>query len=232
MDTSAPAGVAGSTSSSVALIDPSTPQQPPTTGPTGAELVAAAAVAKLEPALAAQPAGTPPSSSPPPGAPPAIAEPDLPALEPVRLPRKGAGARLKQKLLGATARENWIEVLDPNTNEIEECLLLSPTVTQADRIVSRAMTMPDIKASDFEDAKDNLKLKDVSIDQAELKVQALIACLRDPETRQPLLDQTHRLSLLEGPLTYLFSALADEAREMLNPSIAKAKKNSKRTRAA
>lgn len=200
------AGDGGSTSSTGNLVPP--PAASPAPAATAAELVGGAAAAKL------------------------LEGADELQAEPVMLPRKGAGDRVRNKLLGARARDNWVTVTDPESNEVEECLLMSPTVKQADRIIEKAMQLPDKKASDFKNGDAEISLREVNIDQAELKVQALIACLRDPESRQPLLTQADKDSLLDGPMNYLYAALADEARDMLNPSINRAKKNSKPRRAA
>lgn len=130
-----------------------------------------------------------------------------------------SGEQIRKRLLGAAAREVWAEVENPDSGELERYCLISPTVRQANSILQRAMQMP--KGKDAED----IKASDVTIDNAEMQVQALIYCLRDPDTKQPLLDQTNREALLDGPLSYLFSALAVKAQALFTPSLKTTKKN-------
>lgn len=149
-----------------------------------------------------------------------------PALEvppPPEKPKKvfpTPGERLRAKLLGGKGREQWIDVDDPDTGEVDRCLLVAPNVRQANNLITKNLKLP--KGKDLED----LNASDISIDNAELQVQALILCLRDPDSRLPLLDQTHREALLDGPLTYLFMKLGMAAAQLCNPNAKKAKKNS------
>lgn len=129
------------------------------------------------------------------------------------------GEQVRQRLLSSQAREIWAEVENPDTGDIERYCLISPTVRQANSILQKAMQLP--KGKDADD----IKASDVTIDNAEMQVQALIYCLRDPETKQPLLSQTHRDALLDGPLGYLFAALAAKAQQIFNPNIKSTKKN-------
>jgi hypothetical protein len=72
---------------------------------------------------------------------------------------------------------------------------------------------------------EDFDMADVDLDNAEMQIQSLIYCLRDPETKQPILDQTSREALLDGPLSYLFAALAVQAQKLINPSQKSTKKN-------
>jgi hypothetical protein len=131
-----------------------------------------------------------------------------------------AGERLRQKLLGSPAREHWIDVPNPDTGEVDRCLLMAPSVRQGNALINKAITLP--KGKDV----DELDASSVTVDNAELQVSALILCLRDPETKKPILTTADHDALMDGELNYLVAALGVKAAQLCNPNAKSAKKNS------
>jgi hypothetical protein len=133
-----------------------------------------------------------------------------PAIPPVV--KRSATDRIREKLLAAKPRETFVEFED------EQYLLVAPSVRRAGAIMRAAVTLPKGKNAD------DIKPEDVKVDDSEIKVQALIECLRDNDTKAPVLAQSDHDALMDGPLTPMFNALGTAAAELLRPK--NAKKNS------
>lgn len=126
------------------------------------------------------------------------------------------GDRLRRKLLGAGSGEHDVSVQIGD----EVYLLVPPKVKQRQKIVDSAVTI------EFDDKG---KPGKVQSDQGEMQVQAIIACCRDPETRQPVFTAADHDALLDGELTPLFDALSIAALKLVRPDVEEAKKNSSQT---
>lgn len=134
----------------------------------------------------------------------------------VQVKKRSAAQRIREKLLGLQGERATIELSG------ETFLLIAPTQKKRGQIQQACLRYKPI----FKDGKPTNEF-DVNMDNAELKVRALVACLRDPETELPVFqDEADLEAIRESPVAWLYDQLQDAAVKLFNPNPELVEKNS------
>ncbi len=131
--------------------------------------------------------------------------------------KRSATDRIREKLLGASGERLKLELSG------EAYLLVAPTQKKRGQIQQAALKLTPAK----DDKGKPTGEFDANMDNTELKVRSLAACLRDPETDQLVFKSEADIEALrETPVDATADALMNAAVKLLNPSQEEIEKNS------